>query len=503
MKVMKVMGMGVSQVSRGSLGSLKELAEGGYGKVYHAVNFRLGSDPSPIAFKKFTSHAAVQGRAAEDAVSFRDLLSQADRDDLDRCTVWPRAVVEDRGDIVGLLMPLISKEFFFSGSGQAAGNLRELQWLIATPALLAQNGIAAFDETDRLVLLAQLVYNVARLHRHGWVFGDLSFKNAAFAVAPPRMILLDCDGAASLRNTSRVQGHSLGWAPPNCTQNSQQDKATDVYKLGLAILRCLNPVKGAATMRDPARMTGKLAPAGAALITQALDDDPAKRPEAKELYAYLRRLVISRTSPPDFVLARLATPLRVRGMDARVEWDIANVSEVTIKVGSSAAMTVPVTAAGPMSHVFPARLSGPVTIEAKNRHGGVRADLGELTLYEIPPFDPQSFVGTLPRLAVPPLEAFTLDTLDAALATMPRVAAPELPRVPAIPTGDLTAVLRETLQPAGQADGIAHSLRFPNLSELVAGPTRDIAEQLTSQARSFAMAQRASHLKALADTEEG
>jgi serine/threonine protein kinase len=491
--------MGVSRVSRGGLGPLKELAEGGYGKVYHAVNYRLGSDPSAIAFKEFTSQAAVQGQAAEEAVSFRDGLSQADRDDLDRSTVWPRAVVEDQGAIVGLLMPLISKEFFVSGSGQAAGKLRELQWLIAAPALLAQNGIADFDETDRLVLLAQLVYNVARLHRHGWVFGDLSFKNAAFAVGPPRMILLDCDGAASLRNTSRSQGHSLGWAPPNYPPNILQDKESDVYKLALAILRCLNPGKGAATMRDPARLAGKLAPAGATLITKALDDDPTQRPTAKELYGYLRRLVISLNSPPDFVFARLATPLRVRGMDARVEWDIANVSEVTIKVGSSATMTVPVTSAGPMSHVFPARLSGPVTIEAKNRHGGVRADLGELTLYEIPPFDPMSYVGKLPRLAVPPIEAFTLDSLDAAIATMPRIAAPELPPVPAVPTGDLTTVLRETLQPAG---GIAQSLRFPNLSELVAGPTRDIANLMTSQARSFAMAQRASYLNAPADTEE-
>ena len=31
-----------------------------------------------------------------------------------------------------------------------------------------------------------------------WVYGDLSFKNAAFAIRPPRMILLDCDGAADL-----------------------------------------------------------------------------------------------------------------------------------------------------------------------------------------------------------------------------------------------------------------------------------------------------------------
>ena len=101
------------RVNRASLGPLKELAEGGYGKVYHAEQYRLPGDPSAIAYKEFTKQVAEQARAAEDAVSFRDLLSPADRADLDRCTVWPRALVEERGAVVGLLMPLIAQEFFF------------------------------------------------------------------------------------------------------------------------------------------------------------------------------------------------------------------------------------------------------------------------------------------------------------------------------------------------------------------------------------------------------
>ena len=500
------------RVNRASLGPLKELAEGAFGKVYHARRYHLPGDSSAIAFKEFTKQVADQARAAENAVSFRDLLSPADRADLDRCTVWPRAVVEERGTVVGLLMPLIAQEFFFEATDQATGEttrkLRELQWLIATPAQLTANGVQDVEETDRLVLLTQLVYNVARLHKQNWVYGDLSFKNAAFAVSPPRMILLDCDGAADLHDRLRKQAHSLGWEPPECTQHNMQDKATDVYKLGLAILRCLNPGKGAATMRDSNRVAGKLDQAGADLIARTADPDPARRPTAKELYAYLRGIVASRLAPPEVIMARLATPLRVRGMDARVEWEITNVSEVTIRVGASAPMTVPVAAnGGPQLHAFHARESGPVTLEAENRHGAVRVDLGELMLYEIPPFDPKSFIGTLPRLAVPPLAAFTLDALAPALATVPRVTVPELPRLPTIPTADLTGVLRETLLPIGtsqlpQVRGIAPSLRFPDFGGLVAGPTRETAEQLTSQARALAKSQRKSYLKALADAEE-
>jgi hypothetical protein len=491
------------QVNYASLGPLKEIAEGGYGKVYRAERFRLPGDSSAIAFKKFTTQVAEQARAAAEAVSFRDRLSPGDRVDLDRCTVWPRALVEERGVIVGLLMPLIGQEFFFQATDQATGEttrkLRDLQWLIASPTQLTANGVPDVDETDRLVLLAQLVYDVARLHKQNWVYGDLSFKNAAFAIRPPRMILLDCDGAADLHNQLRMQAHSFGWDPPECTQGNLQDKATDVYKLGLAVLRCLNPGKRAATMRDPSRVAGKLDAAGAALIARAVETDPAGRPTAKELYAYMRGLVAARITPPEVIMARLATPLRVRGMDARVEWEIANVSEVTIRVGASPPMRVPVVAnARPQLHVFPAQESGPVTVEAENRYGAVRVDLGELTLYEIPPFDPQNLIGTLPRVAVPPLEAFTLDALAPALATVPRVTVPEIPRLPAMPTADLTSVLRQTLL----ADGTADSLSFPNLGELVAGPTREIAEQLTSQAREFAMSQREAHRRALAEGEE-
>jgi hypothetical protein len=491
------------RVSRASLGPLKELAEGGFGKVYHAERFRLPGDSSAIAFKEFTTQVAEQAQAAADAVSFRDRLRPEDRADLDRCTVWPRALVEEQGVTVGLLMPLIGQEFFFQAVDQATGattrKLRDLQWLIASPAQLTANGVQEVDETDRLVLLAQLVYDVGRLHKQDWVFGDLSFKNAAFAIRPPRMILLDCDGAADLHNQVRKQAHSFGWDPPECAQGGLQNKATDVYKLGLAILRCLNPGKSAATMRDPSRLSGKVDATGAALIARAVETDPAGRPTTKELYAYMRGLAAPRITPPEVITARLATPLRVRGMDARVEWEIAHVSEVTIRVGVGPPVTVPVVAnARPQIHVFPAQESGPVTLEAENRHGAVRVELGELTLYEIPPFDPKSLIGTLARVAVPPLEAFTLDALAPALATVPRVAVPEIPGLPAMPTADLTSVVRQTLR----ADGTPDSLSFPDLGELVAGPTREIAEQLTSQAREVAMSQREAHRRALAEGEE-
>ena len=282
---------GDMRVERADLGPLTEIAEGAYAKVYTAPSYHLPGDSARVAYKAFTTALAKQARSAENAVSFRDLLSAADRADLDKVTVWPRAVVEERGAVVGLLMPLIPGEFFFEATDLATGRtttkLRDLQWLIATPEQLAANGAAEFDYAERLMLVGQLVYAIGLLHKHGWVFGDLSFKNAAFTISPPRMILLDCDGAADSRDLSRTQAHSLGWEPPECAQKNIQDQATDIYKLGLAILRCLNPGKGAATMRDPGRLEGRLDAAGVALVERAVDPDPARRPTAAELYAYL------------------------------------------------------------------------------------------------------------------------------------------------------------------------------------------------------------------------
>jgi hypothetical protein len=502
------------RVKRGDLGPLKEIASGAFGKVFRVENYHLPGDQADLAYKEFTQEEAQQAHAAQAAVAFRDGLSTAERADLDRYAAWPRSVVEKNGLVTGLLMPLIAKDFFRQlnddKTGARTSKPCEMQWLIATQAQrdAADIDLPAIDKTQRLALLAQLVYAIGRLHRHGWVFGDLSFKNAVFALDPPRMMLIDCDGAASVSDPRRQQAHTPSWIPPECRKSpgqahlDVQDTVTDSYKLGLAVLRCLTPGKGAGWAENPARLGQELDALGLDLVARAVGADRRSRPTAKELYAYLYTLVKPRAQAPEVVSARLATPLRVRGMDARVEWEIRNVAEVRIRVGTGTPITVTVPRsgqAGPRLHVFPARESGPVTIEARNRYGAIRVDLGELILYEIPEFDPTSLFGTLPRLAVPELEAFNAGVLAPALASLPQVRFPELPSVPSVPTLDLAGLLRQTLLHGTASVG---SVRFPDLGELTAGPTREIAKQLTAQAGEFAEAHRASHLKALANTED-
>src|SRR5258706_8023443 len=197
-------------------------------------------------------------------------------------------------------------------------------------------------------------------------------------------MLSDCDGAAALADTARKQSSTPYWDPPECPiapplgqrpQQDLQDTLTDTYKLGLVILRCLTPGKGAATSRSVDRLTGELDAAGVSLVTRALSANRTARPTARELYDYLYRVTSPRIAVPEVVFARLATPFRVRGQDVRIEWQINNAASVMISVGSTLRLQASLQR-HPGGYVFRADQSGPVSIEVRNRFGTGQADLG-------------------------------------------------------------------------------------------------------------------------------
>lgn len=294
-------------VRKASLGKLTFLAEGRFGGVFRAERFRLRGDGAALAYKEFTTDRTEQVKAA---VAFRRGLSPADRGELDQYCSWPRALVEDAsGKVCGFLMPLVPAAFCGRqadpDSGGVVSRPRALSWLIASAA---QRSAARVDlpeagATERLILLAQLVYAIARLHSHGWVYGDLSFARAVFALDPPRMMLLGCDGAAALADPGRKQPSTPGWDPPECPiepppgdrrLQERQDTVTDTYKLGLAVLRFLVPGPAGASSGSVSLLPGELDPVGADLVTRALSADRGQRPTAKDLYGYLHRVVACR-----------------------------------------------------------------------------------------------------------------------------------------------------------------------------------------------------------------
>jgi hypothetical protein len=317
------------KVARTSLGRLTPIAEGAFGKVFRVGGFTLAGDAAPLVYKEFTHDREVQASAAQAAVDFRAGLTSGEKAELDQISAWPRTLVEDEaGNACGLLMPLIPQEFFGQMYDPDTGHLtskpREMTWTIAKRATIeaAQINLREISHEERLLLVAELARAISYLHERRWVFGDLSLKNVVFALDPPRIMLLECDQAAALDDLGRVQSSTPFWEPPEVATAPSpdqkgyhlQDTATDCYKLGLAILRCLTPGAGAAFTTSMDRLTGKLDSEGTDLVARALSPDRAARPPARVLHAYLAKAARRQTSPlpahrpPEPAATALANP---------------------------------------------------------------------------------------------------------------------------------------------------------------------------------------------------
>lgn len=468
-------------VPRTALRQLTPLAEGGFGKVYRAEGFTLPGDRTPLAYKEFTKQRAVQGRSASASVAFRNGLSGADRADLDRYSAWPQAVVaDDKGTVCGVLMPLIPDEFFCqldeTGDGTLVRKPRQMGWLIA-PAKLRRDAridLPEVNDIDRLLLLAQLVYAVGRLHRHDWVFGDLSLRNAVFALDPPRIMLLDCDAAAALDDAEREQASSPFWDPPECRSGQAadqgyrqdiQDTVTDVYKLGLAIVRCLkpDPDSGGGSSRDPQRIGNALDAEGISLVTRALSDVRADRPTAKELYTYFHAIAAPRIVPPVITMARLAMPVVQRGQEAWVDWQIEGPGQVTVTAGKDVLAQVDARV-HTRGCSFRPLAPGPVRVEVTNQYGRAAADAGYVALFQLPDFSIP--VIDLPSLPIPAVQPVSLDAFSAAFEGGPDVLA-SVPQIPPVPETDITGVL------AGLLPGGVPEIQLPTLPALDAAGVFD------------------------------
>jgi hypothetical protein len=443
-------------IRKADLEPLQEINSGGYGVVYRTP-FRLKGDPGPLAYKEFTTEHAAQARAAARAVALWEGVDDADRLRLGRYSTWPRALVKERGSVSGLLMPLLTDEYFFRQRDAITGNVsrkpRAMAWLAATQTQRSAAGVdvPAVDRLDRLVLLAKLAYVIALLHRLRWVYGDLSLNNVAFALAPPRIKLVDCDAAAPLADLTRKQAHTLLWEPPEHLADRRllQDDRSDVYKLGLAILRCLTPGKGAASTRLAARLGHELDPDGRDVVAAALSGYPAARPGAKDLFRHLEALVRVQVSPPVVHFAKLLTRHRLRGQDVQIAFHVDGAAEIEILAGNGQRVDVaPVP--GATTFAFRPDTSGPLTMVARNRFGEApRVPVGNVDLYELPRFD----LGRvqLPRPRVPELPVVALGAPSALVADRPvvNVGTP----VAAVPLPDVVAVVRNASPPRAVVSG--------------------------------------------------
>lgn len=294
-------------VARSQLGPLEEINKGANGRIH-----RLKDRPA-VVFKEFNT--AVPAAPLRQLIQIR---RQAKRGgDIKEMTAWPtRVVLDDRSgahganQAIGVLMPLIPSGFMQKiqlPDGSATVNPRDIQHLLFDADVARRRGIdvpAGTDVRTRMLICERLSFIVAVLHYENLVYGDLSVRNVLYQTTPqPDVYLVDCDAARPNGATGGVrQQNTPDWDPPEHDDDSgglrHQSLETDWYKLGLFILRCLAPGRGAAANRDVGAAAGMLDPEGVRLLRAAVEGGSADRPTAGTWTRYWRQHLRLGQLPP-------------------------------------------------------------------------------------------------------------------------------------------------------------------------------------------------------------
>ncbi len=269
----------------GRLGA--QLGSGGQANVYLAPELTLPDAGGPLVFKQYKG-SQVSPNGLHGIVGVRSRMTPAAQSRLDATAVWPVRVVRDSGRICGVVMRLIPDSFFqdrLLPTGRSAHDPREVQNLFVAPALATRLGMPDLSMNQRFAVCRDLAAALTLLHENGVVFGDVNAKNELFRVRPePTVMLVDCDAVRIRGNAAVVKQLSApDWNPP---EGAVLTQATDLYKLGLFILRVLSPGPQASTARDPRRAFPRLDGEGRRLITAALGTTGASRPSAATWRAY-------------------------------------------------------------------------------------------------------------------------------------------------------------------------------------------------------------------------
>lgn len=268
-----------------------KLGEGAQARVFALPGLQLPDARGPFVFKQYKPRQNPP-QGLRRLVKVRNDLDPAAKGRLDLYTAWPLRVVEDGGQVCGVVMPLIPQSFLqtrvLPGTGALKTSAREVQNLLVTPERARVVGMPVPTVGDRLAICRDLAAALHLLHRNNLVFGDLNARNELFRIGErPAVMLVDCDGIRISGNAAVVtQLDAPDWDAP--ARERWLTVYTDRYKLGLFVLRCLSEGEQASTTRDPDRAAAALDVEGQRLLRTALDADPGARPTAQDWGWYLQ-----------------------------------------------------------------------------------------------------------------------------------------------------------------------------------------------------------------------
>jgi hypothetical protein len=297
----------MTTIHESELGRLIELGKGGMAKVYGLPDLLLPEVPQGHwVYKRYKAKSRpVPMYGLQELVRLLDRLPHDHRRVMHRHFNWPVRVVTDGSHgSSGLILALLPDSFFLElrlSSGRVKRKPAEMQFLFQDDGYCERVGLPSITLAQRQSICRSLVYAMALLDRLDVVYGDLSARNVLFRLRPrPGVMLVDCDAVRARGSAAAVgkQPHSPDWEPPEAlrarrrrdsTAYTIQNKETDRYKLGLAILRILTPGQGCATSLDPTKARSCLPRNLYELLVNSVSSRPADRPPAAVWYREMRR----------------------------------------------------------------------------------------------------------------------------------------------------------------------------------------------------------------------
>ncbi len=231
-------------------GVLTEIGKGGEGTV-----FDIAGRPGVVYKEYLPRTGLVLNRAALERLIARTAdFTDHERQRIISRTAWPTDLVVDGARITGYVMPRIPETYWRTHGAshdprRVPCDLNYLtyraQWQTSKDLV---SDVPRLDVPDILRLLADLSETMALLHRYGLVMGDVSGRNLLWTDRPALSVfVIDCDAfRPEGEEAVNPPKESPDWGDP-AVKNGRTDRASDVYKLGLAAYRSL----GARASRFP------------------------------------------------------------------------------------------------------------------------------------------------------------------------------------------------------------------------------------------------------------
>ncbi|MCL2137475.1 MAG: hypothetical protein FWH40_08185 [Coriobacteriia bacterium] len=302
----------VEKIGKGTQGDVYEIPEGMF----------IESVQVKIAIKKY-NESILAGKAGAIENHIRSLIR--DRDDaipdikriIDRHTTWPRYLVSENGKMCGFAMSLIPDAFYayYEGYNSMVRTLSQFEFIINDDDMRRHLNLPIINDVGRAKIVYDLLLIIKTLHEYNYVIGDISSTNIIIYIDPEnqrrnRALFIDVDSFRKVLE-SIEQPQSPSYRPPESiyalrayervmetnksrydgqkylVQSFVQNKESDVYKIGLVILRLyhIGPRRSLIYRSSNAmnRLENEIGLDFANLIKGSLSDSAA-RPTALELF---------------------------------------------------------------------------------------------------------------------------------------------------------------------------------------------------------------------------